>query len=140
MAASPSFPNLKASPAANPGTDTNRVVDIQKDIRDIQKDIQKTHPLVVRTTVHAMPTGMGSRSARRRTTPEAGFALEILGHAIEYLADEYAHEAGSLSSIHSQDPRVEAMQLLMAANRQVYYACPLVPSLYKRIVGRLFGR
>lgn len=132
MAASPSFPNLKASPASNPGTDTNRVV-------DIQKNIQKTHPPVVRTTVHAMPTGMGSRSARRRTTPEAGFALEILGHAIEYLADEYAHEAGSLSSIHSRDPRVEAMQLLMAANRQVYYACPLVPSLYKRILDRLFG-
>ncbi|HEX6494532.1 MAG TPA: hypothetical protein VF018_03545 [Acidobacteriaceae bacterium] len=137
MAASPSLPNLKASPAANPGTDTNRVVDIQK---DIQRDIPKIHPPVVRTTVHAMPTGMGSRSARRRTTPEAGFALEILGHAIEYLADEYAHESGSLSSIHSRDPRVEAMQLLMAANRQVYYACPLVPSLYKRIVGRLFGR
>ena len=136
MAASPSFPNLKASPAANPVPETKRVVDIQKDI----KDIQKTHPLVVRTTVHAMPTGMGSRSARRRTTPEAGFALEILGHAIEYLADEYAHEAGSLSSIHSQDPRVEAMQLLMAANRQVYYACPLVPSLSKRILGRLLGR
>jgi hypothetical protein len=83
---------------------------------------------------------MGSRSARRQTTPEAGFALEILGHAIEYLADEYAHEAGSLSSIHSQDPRVEAMQLLMAANREVYLACPLVPSLYERIIGRLFGR
>jgi hypothetical protein len=83
---------------------------------------------------------MGSRSVRRRTTPEAGFALEILGHAIEYLADEYVHEAGLQSSIFSGDPRVEAIQLLMAANRQVYYACPVVPSLSQRVVQRLFGR
>jgi hypothetical protein len=124
MAASPALSNPKASPAANP------VVDIR----------QAQRPPVVHTTVHALPTGLGSRSTRRRTTPEAGFALEVLGHAIEYLADEYAREAGSLSSIHSQDPRVEAMQLLMAANRQVYYACPLVPSLYDRFVGRFFGR
>ena len=78
-------------------------------------------------------------SRRRRIDRDSGRALEILAHAIEYLADEYAHESGSISSIHSRDPRVEAMQLLMAANRQVYYACPVMPSLYQRIVGRLFG-
>lgn len=124
MATSPALPTPKASPTANP------VVDIR----------QAHQQPVVHTTVHALPTGLGSRSTRRRTTAEAGFALEILGHAIEYLADEFAHEAGSISSIHSRDPRVEAMQLLMAANRRVYYACPVVPSLYERIVGRLFGR
>jgi hypothetical protein len=128
MAASPALANPKASPAANHAP--NPVVDIR----------QAHQPSVVHTSVHALPAGLGSRSTRRRTTPEAGFALEVLGHAIEYLADEYAHEAGSLSSIYSQDPRVEAMQLLMAANRQVYYACPLVPSLYDRFVGRFFGR
>lgn len=96
-------------------------------------------PVVVRTEVHAMPTGLGSRSVRRRTTPEAGFALEVLGHAIEYLADEYVHEGGILSSIESPDPRVEALRLLMAANREVYYACPVMPSLCHRVVGRLFG-
>jgi hypothetical protein len=96
-------------------------------------------PVVVRTEVHAMPTGLGSRSVRRRTTPEAGFALEVLGHAIEYLADEYVHEGGILSPIDSPDPRVEALRLLMAANREVYYACPVMPSLYQRVVGRLFG-
>ena len=79
-------------------------------------------------------------SLRRRTTPEAGFALEILGHAIEYLADEYVHEAGLLPSIHSGDPRVEAIQMLMAANREVYYACPVVPSLFQRAICRLFSR
>jgi hypothetical protein len=121
MAASPAFPNPKVSPA-------------------VHGSIEAQPPAVVRTDVHAVATGTGSRSVRRRTTPEAGFALEILGHAIEYLADEYVHEAGLLPSMHSGDPRVEAIQLLMAANRQVYFACPLAPSLYQRVVGHLFGR
>ena len=125
MAASPALPKLKVVPAVNKPADDRQPSPHQS--------------AVVHTTVHAMPTGLGVRSVRRRTTPEAGFALEVLGHAIEYLADEYAHESGSISSIHSRDPRVEAMQLLMAANRQVYYACPVMPSLYQRIVGRLFG-
>ena len=128
MAASPALPKLKVVPAANkPAED-----------RQPSPPHQLHQSAVVHTTVHPMPT-VGVRSVRRRTTPEAGFALEVLGHAIEYLADEYAHESGSISSIHSRDPRVEAMQLLMAANRQVYYACPVMPSLYQRIVGRLFG-
>jgi hypothetical protein len=121
MAASPTIPNPKASPAAH-------------------RSVEAHQPPVVRTDVHAVATGTGSRSVRRRTTPEAGFALGILGHAIEYLADEYVHNAGLLPSIHSGDPCVEAIQLLMAANRQVYFACPLAPSLYQRVVGRLFGR
>jgi len=33
----------------------------------------------------------------RRITPEAGHALEILGHAIEYLTDELVHCGGELS-------------------------------------------
>jgi hypothetical protein len=125
MAASPAFLRNSA-----PLPEANR-----------SSEAQRQQP-VVRTDVHTMPTGVGSRSVRRRTTPEAGFALEILGHAIEYLADEFVHEAGLLSSIHihSGDPRVEAIQLLMAANRQVYFACPVVPSLSQRVVQRLFGR
>lgn len=121
MSASPAVLHPKASSAVRSSADTQETV-------------------VVRTDVHAVATGTGSRSVRRRTTPEAGFALEILGHAIEYLADEYVHEAGLLPSIYSGDPRVEAIQLLMAANRQVYFACPLAPSLYQRVAGCLFGR
>jgi hypothetical protein len=69
-------------------------------------------------------------------------ALEALGHAIEYLADEYAFNAGRLPAIHAHDPQVEAIQILMAANRQVYYDCPVVPSFSvrcKRVLARLWG-
>src|SRR3954463_2316421 len=67
---------------------------------------------------------------RRRITPEAGHALQYLGHAIEYLADEYVHEGGLFSA---HDPRLEAIQLLMACNRQIYFACPEVPTLGQRV-------
>jgi hypothetical protein len=73
---------------------------------------------------------LGRQTARRRRiSPQAGRALEILGHAIEYLADEYAHEADGLSS---HDGRLEAMQLLMSVNRQIYFACPEVPTMMAR--------
>jgi hypothetical protein len=69
------------------------------------------------------------RARRRRISPEAGRALEILGHSIEYLTDEFVHAGGSLSAHNAQ---VEAVQLLMGINRQVYFACPEVPSLGER--------
>jgi len=74
---------------------------------------------------------------RRRISPEAGRALEILGHAIEYLTDEYVHEGGSFAA---HDPRLEAVQLLMARNREVYFSCPEVPTFSERVRSWLHRR
>ncbi|HEX4756967.1 MAG TPA: hypothetical protein VH308_03260 [Terracidiphilus sp.] len=75
-----------------------------------------------------------SVNRRRRISPEAGHALEKLGHAIEYLADEFVHEGVSLSA---NDPQIQAIQLLMALNRQIYFACPEVPTLSDRFFSLL---
>jgi hypothetical protein len=70
------------------------------------------------------------RSRRcRRITPQAGRALEILGHAIEYLTDEFVHRGGSFTA---HDEQLQAVQLLMALNRQVYYECPEAPTFGER--------
>ena len=71
---------------------------------------------------------------RRRISPQAGHALEILGHAIEYLTDEFVHEGGTFSPNNAQ---LQAVQLLMAVNRQVYFECPEVTPLGKRILSML---
>ena len=71
----------------------------------------------------------GGRARRRRISPEAGHALETLGHAIEYLSDEFVHAGGSLTA---HDAQVEAVQLLMGINREIYFECPVVPSLGER--------
>lgn len=68
----------------------------------------------------------------RQISPESGHALEILGHAIDYLIDEHVQEGGSFSG---KDPRMEAIQILMARNREIYLACPVAPTVLERIFG-----
>jgi len=76
-----------------------------------------------------LASGVATSSRRRRISPEAGRAIEILGHAIEYLADEFVYTGGALSA---RDGQVEAMQLLMVANRKIYFACPEIPTVGER--------
>ncbi len=71
---------------------------------------------------------------RRSISPQAGHALEVLGHAIEYLTDEFIHEGGSFSAQNSQ---LKAVQLLMALNREIYFECPEVPPFSKRVLSLL---
>lgn len=71
---------------------------------------------------------------RRRMSPESGRAIEKLAHAIEYLTDEFVHDGCDGGF---QDPRVDAIKLLMSLNRQVYSECPIVPTFAQR-VARIF--
>jgi hypothetical protein len=89
------------------------------------------------TTTHLpIPASTTSRTAvrpqtrRRHITEQAGRALEILGHAIEYLTDEFVEQGCSPSADKGQ---LDAVQLLMALNRQVYFECPEVSSLGERL-------
>jgi len=88
------------------------------------------------TTVFAVPaTTPAVRSAcihtnrRRRITPTAGRALEILGHAIEYLTDEFVQDDHAFTVKCDQ---LQAVQMLMALNRQIYFECPEIPTLGER--------
>jgi len=73
---------------------------------------------------------------RRRITPEAGRGLEKLGHALEYLTDEFVHDGCRFSEDYG---KVQAIQLLAALNRQIYFACRVEPTLRERVQG-LFRR
>ncbi len=76
---------------------------------------------------------------RRALSPVEGRALEILGHAIEYLADEYAVDATPKGPLGSADPRVEAIQMLKALNRAVYYSGAEVQPAFRRIKRWVLG-
>jgi hypothetical protein len=71
---------------------------------------------------------------RHRITPDAGHALEKLAHAIEYLADELVDKSTPLSA---DNERIRAIQILMALNRQVYFECPLVPTVGEWLLSHL---
>lgn len=80
-------------------------------------------------SAQAVQTACARTNRRRRITPQAGHALEILAHAIEYLTDEFVHEGLAFSS---KSEQLQAVQLLMALNRQVYFECPELPTFGER--------
>lgn len=78
------------------------------------------------------PLTVSSPVVRRRISPEAGHALEKLGHAIEYLSDEFMVSPDPLSK-----GRLDAILLLMEVNRRVYSECPEIHSLGQRLASWL---
>ena len=69
-------------------------------------------------------------NVRRRITPEAGRGLEKLRHALEYLTDEFVKGGCALAE---DQGRLQAIQLLAALNRQLYFACGVEPTLRERV-------
>jgi hypothetical protein len=66
----------------------------------------------------------------RQLARRAGRALEILGHAIEYLADEYVSDPAVPSA---KEGTLQAIQILMSLNREIYLSCPKAPTLKERL-------
>ena len=77
---------------------------------------------------------------RRQLSPEEGRAIEILGHAIEYLADEYCADTLPKGPLGNADPRIEAIQTLKALNRSIYYSAAEVQPAFTRMKRWVMGR
>ena len=71
----------------------------------------------------------------RKLTPEAGRAIEMLGHAIEYLADEFVLECRSReeSTSAGKHPQTMAIELMMTRSREIYFSCPTAPTFGERL-------
>jgi hypothetical protein len=85
---------------------------------------------------HLVPALAGRSAAppvRRRLSPEGGRALEMLGHAIEYLADEYAADPRDKGPLGNADPRIEAIQILKALNRAIYFSGTEMEPVLRRL-------
>jgi hypothetical protein len=72
-------------------------------------------------------------AVRRRIPPQSGRALEKLGHAIDYLSDEF------MVAPRDSNGSMEAILLLMEINRRIYAECPRLPSFGQRL-SALFRR
>jgi len=80
-------------------------------------------------SVPAIPVASVRTNRRRNITPQTGRALNHLAHAIEYLTDEFMQQGLAFAA---KDEQLEAVRLLMALNRQVYFECPVAPSFGER--------
>jgi hypothetical protein len=80
------------------------------------------------------PGAIVSLRRSRKLSPEAGRAIEMLGHAIDYLADEFALECLSANRRRNSgpNPRIAAIELLMASNREIYLSSPEISSFSER--------
>jgi hypothetical protein len=67
---------------------------------------------------------------RRKVTEEAGRGLEKLGHALEYLTDEFVCDGCRVPEDYG---RLQAIQLLASLNRQIYFACGVEPTFRERV-------
>ena len=70
----------------------------------------------------------------RRTTPTQGRALEMLGHAIEYLADSRLYDACATPA------EGAAIHTLMSCSRQVFAECEIVQPWHQRVQTALLRR
>lgn len=96
-------------------------------------------PFPVSSRAVAQPVTAVSKRRNRRVSPAAGRAIEILGHAIEYLADEFALDcaSGEVRMQQGRHPRLAAIELLKACNREIYLSCPEAPTFAERVRGWL---
>lgn len=77
---------------------------------------------------------MTPRPIMRRSTPQQGVALEVLGHAIEYLVDSRLPEGGADRS------DAEAIRLLMCCSRAVFEECSEIVPMRRRLSAWLSGQ
>lgn len=68
-------------------------------------------------------------SVRRRANAKQGRALEIIGHAIEYLVDSRLFITSGLDERGEQ----EAVQILMRTSRAVFAECPEIVPLRRQM-------
>ena len=84
--------------------------------------ISTNHGFAISASGLADPTF--ARHSRRRISPQASRAIRLLGHAIEYLANEFLHDSHPPNA---QKERLQAVRMLMALNSEVYSECPEMP-------------
>ncbi len=86
-------------------------------------------PSMLAANRNAPPHSLGQHQPRRRANLQQGRALEILGHAIEYLIDSrmfLIHEPATPAD-------AQATQILMQLNRQIFSECTEIVPTYRRL-------
>jgi hypothetical protein len=94
----------------------------------------------------ALAANPRARSLRRMLTREQGHALEMIGHAVDYLNDRYLYEGADDELINiSGSPNIggspnEAIQILASLRLQILQAAPIHEPRTRRVWNALFHR
>ena len=88
----------------------------------------------------ALASNPKSRSLRRILTREQGRALELIGHAVDYLNDCYLYEGDDSEIINIGGSSSEAIQILVSMRWQVLQSVPARESKSQRLWNVFFHR
>lgn len=77
---------------------------------------------------------------RRVLSREQGRALETIGHAVDYLTDSYIHEGADHDLIDFRSPGMDAVHILVGAQRQIHSSLPFVEPFRLRLWQALLHR
>jgi len=88
---------------------------------------RNTGRIIVMPKANAPEPPPSPAQAVRRPSPQQGQALELLGHAIEYLVDENLHR-GRGEAYDS-----DAVQILISLNRAIFSECQVVVPFGNRL-------
>lgn len=90
---------------------------------------------------HGKELGVSRLGTRRIMTREQGRALEMIGHAVDYLNDFYVQNGPDNEILDFRNsPSADAVRLLIEAQRHLFRELPLAEPLSARIWNRLFRR
>jgi|GEM_PF-6507001 len=86
-----------------------------------------TSPIAISQYGSKMSSTPSHRPEPRRVDPEQGRALEMLGHAIEYLVDSRLYDTRETPA------DADAVQVLMSCSREVFAECEVVVSWHHKM-------
>ena len=81
-----------------------------------------------------------TRRGRRSITREHGRALEMIGHAVDYLNDSFLNEGDDDEIINAAGPYTDALQILISAHSELLWSLPVSETLTTRLLNFMFRR
>jgi len=138
---------LDADPMADPNvSERNNTAEVRKE-RSPQEDGSPFHTICRNRDVapvaympYAIISHPGSRNLRRMLTREQGRALEMIGHAVDYLNDCYLYEGDDKELINVGGSSREAIQILASLRWQIFQSAPVREPRTRRFWNALFRR
>lgn len=87
-----------------------------------------------------LDSSAATHGMRRIMTREQGCAIEMIGHAIDYLNDCYINEGDDDEILDFNSQSMDAVRILISAQRQILRSLPLTEPLSVRIWNTLRRR
>lgn len=134
-------PMADADPACERPTLPELQTEIDPDEIQLFRTLSRKHDVApIAYMPRALAATPRSRSLRRMLTREQGRALEMIGHAVDYLNDCYLYEGDEEELINIGGSSSDAIQILVSLRRQILQSVPIREPRTWRLWDALFHR